>query len=248
MAETEIEAATDPIAAVLKSLGIAGPVFASALAVTYDVGFFFGIDIDFFTFFSFSEHLVFALQAIPFAAPAAACIISWLVGFVESERISTAFLKKWKNADEAERIKMLPPLQKKVDDYMRWRLWVAPLTLLGSVFSVLAGSYSAAFLSTLLAAFIASGKSIHEIAAISTKTVFKGFCGISILFVAFLVGYERSHTILASTTAAESILIDDKAVAARIIRSGERGLLFFAIDSKKVRFVRWEAVKQIESP
>ncbi|WP_247390277.1 hypothetical protein [Bradyrhizobium sp. 35] len=52
----------------VKTLTLIGPVLASALAVLYDVGFFTGLHIGFFTFFTLSEHLLFALQAIPFAA------------------------------------------------------------------------------------------------------------------------------------------------------------------------------------
>lgn len=48
----------------LKFVTFAGPLLASSLAVTYDVGFFVGIGIGFFSFFSLSEHLVFALQSL----------------------------------------------------------------------------------------------------------------------------------------------------------------------------------------
>jgi hypothetical protein len=40
---------------------------APLLAVTFDVGFFYAIEINFFTLFSLSEHVLFALQALPVA-------------------------------------------------------------------------------------------------------------------------------------------------------------------------------------
>ena len=43
------------------------PLAGTALVVMYDVGFFWSIDVRFFTFFNLSEHAVFALQAIPLA-------------------------------------------------------------------------------------------------------------------------------------------------------------------------------------
>jgi hypothetical protein len=43
------------------------PILIVALATTFDAGYFWGIDINFFTLFSLSEHLVFAAEAIPFA-------------------------------------------------------------------------------------------------------------------------------------------------------------------------------------
>jgi hypothetical protein len=49
-----------------KELLVVVPVIGSSLAITHDVGFFYGLDIGYFTFFSIAEHVVFALQAIPF--------------------------------------------------------------------------------------------------------------------------------------------------------------------------------------
>jgi len=42
-------------------------LFATAIAITYDVGYFYAIKSSFFTLFSLSEHIVFALQALPLA-------------------------------------------------------------------------------------------------------------------------------------------------------------------------------------
>jgi hypothetical protein len=44
----------------VKVLTFVVPLFASSIAMIYDVGFFFGLDIGFFMFFTFSEHLVLA--------------------------------------------------------------------------------------------------------------------------------------------------------------------------------------------
>jgi hypothetical protein len=64
----------------LKLLSIAGPLLASSLAITHDVGFFVGTGIGFFSFFSLSEHLVFALQSLPFAILPAAVLLYWFGG------------------------------------------------------------------------------------------------------------------------------------------------------------------------
>jgi hypothetical protein len=55
------------------------PIFASSLALCYDVGFFIGLDIRFFSFFSLSEHIVFALQTIPIALPATFTLVGVLL-------------------------------------------------------------------------------------------------------------------------------------------------------------------------
>jgi hypothetical protein len=43
------------------------PILGGVLAVVYDVGYFWALDIHYFFFFSLSEHVVFAMQAIPLA-------------------------------------------------------------------------------------------------------------------------------------------------------------------------------------
>src|SRR4051812_36996300 len=46
---------------------VAIPILGTGSALTFDVGYFYGIDINFFTIFSLPEHLVFALEAAPLA-------------------------------------------------------------------------------------------------------------------------------------------------------------------------------------
>lgn len=64
------------------------PLLGGLFAITYDVGYFWGVDPAFFSFFSLSEHIVFAAQAIPFAASLAVVMflgVSWLFAYTENE-------------------------------------------------------------------------------------------------------------------------------------------------------------------
>lgn len=55
---------------------IAGlPLLASGFAFMYVVGYFLAFDLAWFTFFSLSEHVVFALRALPFAIAALAGLL-----------------------------------------------------------------------------------------------------------------------------------------------------------------------------
>jgi len=51
------------------------PLLGSALAVAFDVGYSTGLDLRFFTFFSLTEHITFALEALPFAFLWAAVLV-----------------------------------------------------------------------------------------------------------------------------------------------------------------------------
>jgi hypothetical protein len=56
------------------------PLLAAFLALTYDIGYFFGIGLSIFSFFSLSEHILFAAQAIPFAILVATAAIFGMRG------------------------------------------------------------------------------------------------------------------------------------------------------------------------
>src|ERR1700688_3923944 len=60
----------------LKTVILVIPLIGAIIAITYDVGYFFGVDINYFTVFSLAEHLVFALEPVPFAIVMAFCLVS----------------------------------------------------------------------------------------------------------------------------------------------------------------------------
>jgi hypothetical protein len=73
----------------LKDLTVAVPFVASSFAFAFVVGYFYAFDIAWFAFFSFTEHLVFALRALPIA-------IGGSVGFLVALRFSQVELRwKW---------------------------------------------------------------------------------------------------------------------------------------------------------
>jgi hypothetical protein len=56
------------------------PIVASGFAVAYNVGFFLAYDISWLPFFSLSEHVVFALRALPVAIAAS---VVFMIGVIE---------------------------------------------------------------------------------------------------------------------------------------------------------------------
>jgi hypothetical protein len=65
------------------------PVIGTVLAVTYDVGYFWGVDPAFFSMFS--EHLVFAAQAIPLAVVMTVAIFSGVALLANYQTGGTGF-------------------------------------------------------------------------------------------------------------------------------------------------------------
>lgn len=59
-----------------KEIAVYVPVLATAIAITYDVGYFWGIDINLFTLFALSDHILFAIEALPMAFCISALLIA----------------------------------------------------------------------------------------------------------------------------------------------------------------------------
>jgi hypothetical protein len=60
----------------LKDVMIVVPALATAMAVTFDVGFFYGLGLRLFTLFSLSEHITFSIVAMPLALIAGLAVVS----------------------------------------------------------------------------------------------------------------------------------------------------------------------------
>jgi hypothetical protein len=228
------------------------PVFAGSIAVCYDVGFFAGLDLRFFSFFSLSEHIVFSLQAIPFALPSALTLFAliavswWGYKLVAALPAKTDSLVSKMNADElaaytakvtrrVKAIKIMNPLVKAI--LLAFAIWI-----------LLAGNYAGAYLflvSEVLAWMIFP---TERIAASKTMqfAVF-GFLIVSTWITASLVGYGQATRIAQSAAPTEKITFDDQEIQANLVRGGDRGVLFVVFQTKKLRFLRWEAIKKIES-
>jgi hypothetical protein len=232
----------------IKSLAVAGPLFASTLAVTYDVGFFYGSDIGFFTFFSFTEHVVFALQAAPFAIPTAAALAGWVFGSWVGHQQGKEMAAKLIEAEDAERQKAIERSEKiykrilGIQPYLMGFLIALGLANLGNE------NYTSAITSLLSAFAVRFFPTVVDLKAKpSLQIITGGALVVSALLLAFSFGYDRARIVVKSTTPTETIYVGYQAIPARLIRSGDKGVLFYSIDTKRIRFLRWESIKQIES-
>jgi hypothetical protein len=232
----------------IKSLTVVGPLLASTLAVTYDVGFFYGSDIGFFTFFSLTEHLVFALQAAPFAVVASGTVIGWLFGTWLGYQQGQELVANFVQANNDERQKILEKAERTYGYFHKARPYAVCAIVVSALAAAGTRQYALA-LATLFGAasmyWFPTAQQMSEKPSVRTTSV--AAVALTALTIAFAFGYERAQRIVTSTAATETIYIGDKEVPARLIRSGDKGVLFYSVDTKKIRFVRWEAIKQIDS-
>jgi len=127
------------------------------------------------------------------------------------------------------------------------RLMAAMLFLIG-IISAWKGQYVLAF---LLGGLVIYGEKVNELREALkhqlTKVWIAAICAVAALVLSFLIGLQRAEAVLNSQTASEMSSIDDKSLPARLIRGGDKGILFFSLDAKKVRFLRWDSIKEIDT-
>jgi hypothetical protein len=150
------------------------PLLLTTLAVTYDVAFFSGINIELFSFFSLSEHIVFALQATPLAL-----FFAFLGGLTV---------------------------------YIEW-FYRTTSTIWGRFFFLLGGLLMMAF-------------------------VWGYLNGLAVLYPNFFRIMQVATTIETKRNGS---------IEARLIRSGDRGVLFVDMRNNQVTLLPWEEIRQINT-
>lgn len=201
------------------------PLVGTALAVTYDVGYFNGFGIRFFSFFSLSEHIVFALSAFP-----EALVFAFGIGVISHYRI---------------------PLTRGLKAH-RASIWImiGAVVLLNGLF-LLFGAYVAVAGTFISAMFIAFSISIKDV------VIRMVFVAAAALLLAYVVGYEASRSYLYPTflenylfNQPRSTIVETTTagkIEAKLIRSGDRELLFFDVKAKQVILLRWDEIKAVST-
>jgi hypothetical protein len=231
----------------LKTLTVIGPLFVSSLAVCYDVGFFYGLDPRYFTFFSLSEHLVFALQALPFALIPALWVLSAVLAFWFGDVLLQQQTKRVSEMD----LPTLQTLAAKSRARLRW-IKIADPVVKVVIIGLALWFFSMHRYTNAVWVFI--GIVIPELISYPLKETTRIRRIVLIVFsismswiMAFAMGYEQADKVIASTSASEIVSSDNKDIATRLVRGGERGVLLFSLDTKKLTFLQWNAITKIEA-
>lgn len=221
------------------------PLFGGALALAYDVGFFWQLDIAYFTAFSLSEHIVFALQALPFAMAGAATLG---VIHLSIEKGAEDFDKKFPAAprDENHARELLGELRTFQSSQKRRVSWMfaamTPIVLVLWVMAELRTLATIIFLSGLATLLgVHFPKSVHR-APFGTM-----FLALSVIVTSFVVGLDVFSRTLRSVQQSHSLVVGSERVEGRIIRTGERGILFLQVPAQELTLVPWADVKRINS-
>ena len=200
------------------------PVLGSGLAIVFDVGYFSGIDINFFTLFSLNEHIVFSLEALPpslIAVLLSGCWYYWRQGKpLSSPKMHFAMI------------------------WIKWALILVNAVLFAFVFKAYV-----LVLGFLLAAVVARLANNATVVPLRLMSV----C-LSATIIIFVTGYFFADNYISEwrfwplpdqyvTTVISTK--NDGDIEARVIRSGDRGILYLDLKSKQLSLLRWDEIKRL---
>jgi hypothetical protein len=212
----------------LNELAVVVPIVASGFAFAFVVGYFLAFDIAWFPFFSLSEHVVFALRALPIAIGAS-------VGLVIALRFSK-IEEHWKW------------LQGK--GYLFLYVWICVLASAGFIagLSIHFGLASSFFL-------IAFGTFVHHRVHVSHKSSPANmlYWTTTLLVLCLMTGFGSGSLLkinrIFDLPFARSMVVkmedEQTSHVGQVIFVGSKGVLFYEYGIDKVQLFRWEKIKNV---
>jgi hypothetical protein len=232
----------------LKDIAILLPLLGAVLAITYDVGFFYGIGIEYFTLFSLQEHILFALQVIPTAFALAFAAPSGMLAY----RAGARAVDKNTPPIPTGKVELseLLSIQEKVRAYLRisqrWLLFYSLLFIAFGSVMVALHQYFVGVIAIMsgvggLIGYAKKGGNVPSAYFVLWYLVFY-------TCISFALGVQVGWYTLHSTKPLEIIVTKNGGqLEATLIRSGDRGMLVFDPTTRSVQFLLWDDVKGFRS-
>jgi hypothetical protein len=217
-----------------KELIVAVPLIGTAIAITFDVGYFSAIDINLFTLFSLSEHVVFSLEAMPLALIASMLVVAQIPTTHFSDKFLLPFLNK------------IPP-----------KSWKGRLVRgLMDLFLIGTASYwfHLAYKSGIVWLIAATSLLLFYVVIIFVaKPLAKSsffivpYVMVAIFIITFFIGWDTAKSYLAENEILHVLTLSaNRELAGKLIRSGDKGVMFATAD-KAILFIKWDDIVRIDS-
>ena len=216
----------------LTQVAVVAPLLASIAGVTYDVGYFYGIDINYFTFFSFSEHVLFALEDLPIAllliAPATAYIV---MRDAAGSELVQAHKQDPVGSDDMQ-VKRL--------------LFSVVLSLLATLGLLISDGLNFLGLCGVFALFFSlCGGLVPGIFRTLRSNL--SYLTFAVFVSTFLGAFGDARRDLAGSSKPDILALRDFNIEGRILRSGDRGVLFHDSAVNQIVLVPWNKIAQVSS-
>jgi hypothetical protein len=210
----------------LKDALIAIPFLASALALTWEVGYFSRVRGGAFNLFSISEHISFALQALPIALTASTTVLWWVM------------VPKGVGGTRSEAFK----------NGLRVGVPLGVFLVSGIILLILYNKYHIIYTSNWVACAI--GGCWTSIELYSPRPIDKwamvvlGAAGVFGFTMA--LGFDVANSEVSTPKRLSAIRIGEAEHQVKVLRAGDRGVLYFDPAQKKFGLVPWDSVKKID--
>jgi hypothetical protein len=219
----------------LDKLVLIAPLVGGSLAIVFDVGYLSAIDINYFTLFSLTEHVVFAPEAIPFVfvivlgSGMLAAFLQWALSVPRRGRVDPK--KTYKRRIFEHVFGYGGMLASGVWAYYNDFVKAAAL----AVFSIVLTLFGD-FLRAVASEFIRANRATFiclNVLALSIAT-------------AYLFGHYNARKYSSESVPLHTLYMKQgPSRPARIIRAGERGILYADPSTRTIIFDRWDAIESI---
>jgi hypothetical protein len=221
-----------------KDVAVLLPLLLTTGALTFDVGYFNGVDINLFTLFSLSEHVLFAVEALPLVF-----IIAFTAALIWSGWIGVTPTKLW-------------PLQSA--QYSKgWKavqFIFATALLIGGAVCLLQVERSQTNVAEAVFWLMAAIVCLSLVAVVmnlpnvsNARRAALPLTAVVTLFFVFFLGMAISHSYVSAQNIDHQLQTADGIIQGKVIRSGERGVLFVDVIGHVVRFVRWSDIREVRT-
>jgi hypothetical protein len=207
------------------------------VAITFDVGYFWGVDINFFTLFSLSEHTLFAVQALPYVIVILG--FTFFIIFITLAYLDGFNRRRQRRVDagvsESSRRSLLR--------FYLMRGAVVAWFLGSMAWNYSTGSYRLLIWTAVILAFMVL---LEFCSRDYLRSILIGAGTTISLVSAFLFGHFLGASYVSDANPIEEIIMKDGTERhIRIIHNGERGILYFDTGAKAVRFEQWDDLRSL---
>ena len=235
----------------LQSLLAATSFIAIACALSYDVGYFYAVDISFFTLFSLDEHFLFAIQALPIALVIllSGALIA-IFAFSEKSQIEDLIAELDKSAsqqtgkNELPKVESLNTLRKSAKElYRKSKLLriVAFIAVMFQLFLILVSFKSKGYAAAGIIALLIPLMILIVINRTVNNRAVLIYIIVSTIFSSATIGWNTARAVIHSEREAHKI--DGLCENCRIIRSGSKGVLYKY--NHELIFEKWDNIRSI---
>jgi hypothetical protein len=206
------------------------PLLGSALAVTFNVGYFSGINLNLFSIFSLSEHTVSALEVLP-----EALMFAFVVGLL------AVYIQQVPPLINKYKLGLIILLMAVSGGLWYFALWYFTAQYLLGIGTYLLGIGTLIAFGFCLYVWLETESLVARVATLCTAAV----------VLDFMLGYSMATAYLADAKNATPTTIETNAgvrIDARLIRSGDRGVLFIdPCHNNRVNLLKWDEIKEIST-